>query len=489
MRGLLSDAEQTHFPCRECDNGRGKVLCPRCREQRCEQHLLLEVKEGSVGQQHTETFWVQGPLLGVRRIPASLHGMPGTIVEHPIYGPSEPRTRTVTVQVSVLLGTTHDAQSANLPLPAALASPAFSDAGRRAAIEAWTAPRNQCIRCREQAGERAARQAMAVEDRRRQEREREQHEREAEEARRRAEERQAEERRRAEEEGARQQAHATAVQENRERFGSDGALRRRFGRACAAASAPSVPRVLGLLTLGGALAAGVLQLDRDWLQASTEQILIRQTHRDVVAWPLGVIAGASVSLVLGILDLVVRARCRRAASRAARIAEGIGCGKRECAECQVPPPPVAAPSLSRSEAVSPQITIAVLAAAIIAFVVFILGREVRQFRDASVPESLRSECSEDTKPSGVYYALRCVGPAVSAKGLTVLYLNRTEDDSPGLADVLSGDHCRLTQSSRTNRELARCGSTLAAWTGDHQLVGIAHGRRAARFANRRATTP
>lgn len=168
----MNAAKQTHFPCAQCENGSGPVLCTGCGEQRCEQHFLLEVKEGSIGQPHRETFMVRGPLLGIHQ-----QAIPGMMpIETPVFGPDEVRTRAVTVQVPVLLGTTHDAQSANFPIPAALGTPSFSDEGRRASVKAWTAPRNQCIRCREQAGERAAHQAMQIEEQRRQERRRKEQE-------------------------------------------------------------------------------------------------------------------------------------------------------------------------------------------------------------------------------------------------------------------------------------------------------------------------
>ena len=159
----MTDAKRTRFPCRKCEDGSGAVICPGCGSHRCQQHLLRKVKERSVSKQRTESFWAQGPLIDVAFGHGGVPGGPRWDI--PIYGPDELRTRQVTVRTPVLDVTTHDGQSTDLPLPEALGEPKFSDRGQQAAIDAWKAPGDRCVRCREESGELAGRRAMDTEER------------------------------------------------------------------------------------------------------------------------------------------------------------------------------------------------------------------------------------------------------------------------------------------------------------------------------------
>ena len=463
----------THFPCSACDSGTMKGVCSSCGARRCDQHLLRDVEEGLESREYTETVWVQGDVIDVA---FGAGGPPGARYDIPIYGPDVPVTRRATAKVRVLEGTTNDGELTSLPLPEALFAPPFSDRGSRAAIAAWQGARLECVFCRERAGERAAREAMEAEKREREAREQARRERE-ERARQQKAEAQAE----------RQRKHAEAVAQNRERFGSDLALRQRFRRANAAASAPNVPVFLGLLTLAGLLIGGLTQLDRDWLADPAGGVLIRETHRDVAAFPVGVLAGVGLSLLLSGVRLVLGARAQRARMRATTLASQIGCGRTRCGECAVPAPPTSAGGeLSPGYAVSTQIATAGLALAVVAIVVLFPGREIREFRDAAVPASMRSECSErSTKPDGVYYVLDCQGSSVSRRGLTHVSLYRMDAGGTDLSDV-PASVCDRSLRFRKGRKFGTCSSELAAWTGQHRLIGVAEGRRAASFARRRA---
>jgi len=217
------------------------------------------------------------------------------------------------------------------------------------------------------AEEKERQQRLAIEERQRQEREREKRRREAIEA-----------QRRAEETAAAERAHARAIARNRDRFGPDPALRRRFRRAHRTAlTSPAVPLLVGVLTLAGGLAAGFFQLETDWLKLWAEETFVVRDHRDIVAWPLGALAGASVSLLLGMADLMLKARSRRAARRAARIAGRIGCGQPGCRECEVPAAPRTLPKGSSRKAVSAQIKVGILAGAIVVFLALGPGAELR----------------------------------------------------------------------------------------------------------------
>lgn len=157
-----------HGRCADCD--RGPARCPDCGHPRCARHLLLDAREGHVRREHVEHFTVRGPLLDVARVPRPQPWAPFFVEEHPIYGPSEHRTRTVSVQVPVLLATTHDSQSTEFPIPHARSGAELSEAARRTVVEAWTAPGVRCTSCRDTAGDRAARAVLAAEARQQRER-------------------------------------------------------------------------------------------------------------------------------------------------------------------------------------------------------------------------------------------------------------------------------------------------------------------------------
>ncbi len=130
-RGVNEDPSSIRGRCVDCE--RGPARCLDCGQRRCNRHLLASVKEGHVSREQLEQFMVRGPLLGVQRIPKGLHGIPGAIVEHPIYGPSVPHTRTVTVQVPVLLATTFDLRSTTFPIPHTVDDVELTEPARRAA--------------------------------------------------------------------------------------------------------------------------------------------------------------------------------------------------------------------------------------------------------------------------------------------------------------------------------------------------------------------
>lgn len=288
----------------------------------------------------------------------------------------------------------------------------------------------------------------------------------------------------AEEKAARERKHAKAVEANNQRFGSDQSLRQALDRASSISRGGSVPAFLGLLSLAGMLVGGVLQLQDDWLRQATYELLPRKTLRDVAAFPIGIVPGACLSVPFGVLGYIVAWRRRRAGLRAARIPSRIGCGDSSCRRCKIPASPAVPRRPSVGEVFAAQLFVALLGAAVVAFVVLVPGAEVRGFRDAALPRSMRSSCIEvEGKPTGVYYILRCRGRAVRASGVRVVYLLRTESLDPQLPDVTG---CVADESFSGGGTGGRCGSRRAAWTGPPRLVGLVRGRRAARFAFRRA---
>ncbi|WP_217924675.1 hypothetical protein [Miltoncostaea oceani] len=137
------------FTCQTCESLRGSVACQECGQRRCEDHLLLSVEVGEVGHTYTQTHMVPGPVIGFAPTGQPIHSPPFVPVHVP-----------VTVQVPVLMATTHNGLSSNYPYPSG-PSPRVIEAE----VESWTKPVRTCVWCRERAAASAGEAAKEIDAR------------------------------------------------------------------------------------------------------------------------------------------------------------------------------------------------------------------------------------------------------------------------------------------------------------------------------------
>jgi len=287
---------------------------------------MLEVREGEVGRTHVQTYSRQGPVVHV------------TPQGQPLYGPPIYFQQPVTVQVPMLIGTTHEGTTSNFPMPTAADGSPLNPSARAAAVAAWTAPSRACVWCRERAGDEAAeavleaqrRAALAAAAAR---------EREA----------AAEAARRAEAERQELAAHSDRFEAHRARHGPEQPIHRQIRQLQNVLSRPSVTEPSWLLSfarghewlfnrapawlpsgllLGGAF--GGYALGQAWGAGAALLLLF--------AVPV-LLVGGTVALERRVRENQLersssQAMARREAERQIAALEGkLGCGDRSCTRC------------------------------------------------------------------------------------------------------------------------------------------------------------